>query len=97
MELRDGRNEQKVLMNVVVAELSLVKTHFFCKNKREISIKYFFKKMSTPFHCYNQKKTVLQGKFGGNPFLTPRSTSAFVNTIPDNDMSWGQEFYTSCP
>ena len=25
----------------------------------------------------------------GNPFLTPRSTSALVNAIPDKDMPWG--------
>ena len=41
--------------------------------------------------------TDLQGKFMGNPFLTPRSTSALVNAIPDKYMPWGQEFYASRP
>lgn len=43
-------------MNFVIAELFLVETQFFfCKNERDFSIKYFFKKRLRHYHCYKRK------------------------------------------
>ena len=67
-------------MNFVIAELSLVETQFFfCKNERDFSIKYFFKKRLRHFHCY--KRNISFYRFAreiyGQPLSHPQEHLGF--------------------